>query len=567
MKNLLEWLKENPISAASALVALLCFVLVGYFLLIAAGSLTSKIVEDNKNDATTLRSLQNGSVTLPAPDPNDPPEEISGLVINENVIDRITDIYGKIAAQQLFIKSETERINKQNHDGSFIVDFQAPEIDAFAAAVRYDRSFRVLMPPRFTELDASPAEINEVKMPSFRVGPAPPAQWIVDVQAQTVEDYLKTLGSESANALTEKQALGLYLQQQSTLMAQLTQWAYGLDFYADLPQAQLIEIDPERYKDTEQTEAGGPAPTPLQPARGGFTIPGLEGNSGGPTTINVGEAERYGPLTIAAWASAEAAPSVEQLWEGQVELWIIRDLMTTIAQVNQIGTTVTLPNAEGEMVEMPQNVVTAPVKRLLDITVVPYYVGLHTRGGMAGQGSSGGGQADVLLTPAATAPETDPDTGEPLAAPSPVSPGNFGGNAELDQSVYPNPAVVALPQAREPLDGNFHFGPTGRRSNNIYDVRHVWMTMHIKADELPNFFETLRKVNFMTVINMRVTDVDEYAALQEGYVYGDADVVEVTLTIETLWFRTWTKQYMPEVVKKRLAVPDEPDVIAETATP
>lgn len=568
MKKLLDWLKENPISAASALVALVCLGLFGYFLLIAAGSLTNKIVAENEKDANTLKTLQDGSVSLPDPDPNNPPIVVDGLVINEEVIARIRTIYEGILAQQLFIKGETEQINKQNHEGNFIVAFDAitaGQIDAFGAAERYEKSFQAMLPPRFEPSPLDAAEVTALGMPTFRAGPPPPMQWIVDVQAQAVDDYLKTLGATSANALTKDQAEGLYLQQKSTLLNQLTQWAYGLDFYADLPQAELIEIDPERYKDLVEPGAQPLRPAPTAPRPGGFRIPGIEGGTGGGTTAaSPGQAERFGPFTMAAWASAEAAPTLEQLWEGQVELWIIRDLMTTIAEVNQVGTMVNVVNADGETVEMPQNVVTAPVKRLVDVSVVPYYVGLHTLGGMAGPDSTGTG---ALLAPASSGQSLDPESGE-FAEPQPLSSGTFGGTAntagtQADQSVYPPPAVLALPEPDQPLEGNFYFGPTGRRSNSIYDVRHVWMTMHIQSDALPKFFETLRQVNFMTVINMQVNDVDEYRLLQEGYIYGDADVVEVTLTIETLWFRTWTTDYMPEIVKKKLVVAEEPDIIAE----
>jgi len=37
VKKLLEWLKENPITAVSAVVAAICLGLVVYFVLIAAG--------------------------------------------------------------------------------------------------------------------------------------------------------------------------------------------------------------------------------------------------------------------------------------------------------------------------------------------------------------------------------------------------------------------------------------------------------------------------------------------------------------------------------------------------
>lgn len=570
MKKLLEWLKDNPVSAVSAVVAVICLGLVIYFVLIAAGSLTSKIVADNEKDASTLDSLQRGSVSLPNPKPNDPAIEVTNLVINEKVIERISSIFKTISDQQLFIKGETDRLNKQNHEGRFILAFDAvgsspvSSADRFAAADQYKKSFWVMFDP-----EEYASEIPQLGMPTFRAGPPPPMEWITLTQERTVRDYLESLGAASANALTEQQAKDLYTQQRVTLMNLLLDWAYGLDFYADLPQVDLAELDPAFAEQAQPGSSSSPSPRVApQSSPGGFLIPGAgEPGGGGGSVANQGDVERYGPFNLAAWASADSPPSLEQLWEGQVELWIIRDVMTAISAMNQVGTTVQLPNAEGEMVEMPQNVVTAPVKRLVDVSIVPYYVGIHTRGGMAGRGTGAGADSSVLLTPAAGGSDMmDMEMAEPsgMPAPSPLGGAEPGGTAsQLDQSVYPAPAVTALPDPREPQEGNFYFGPTGRRSNSIYDVRHAWVTLHIQADQLPRFFEILRQTNFMTVIKMRVTDVDEYALLREGFVYGDADVVEVELTLETLWFRTWTTDYMPDIVKKRLVVAEEAEVIED----
>ena len=84
------------------------------------------------------------------------------------------------------------------------------------------------------------------------------------------------------------------------------------------------------------------------------------------------------------------------------------------------------------------------------------------------------------------------------------------------------------------------------------------LTLHASWESLPVFFEQLRQTNFMTVIDMQYTDVDEYNALASGYVYGQDDVVELQLVIETLWFRSWTTELMPQMVRDALAVPSDP---------
>ena len=110
-----------------------------------------------------------------------------------------------------------------------------------------------------------------------------------------------------------------------------------------------------------------------------------------------------------------------------------------------------------------------------------------------------------------------------------------------------------------PLDEDFSVSHTGRRSNAIYDVRHVSVTLRIDSQRLTEFFEALSKVNFMTVLRVNMTDVDEYEALAEGFVYGNADVVELEVLIETIWLRDWTSQYMPNRIKSQLGILREGD--------
>jgi hypothetical protein len=58
----------------------------------------------------------------------------------------------------------------------------------------------------------------------------------------------------------------------------------------------------------------------------------------------------------------------------------------------------------------------------------------------------------------------------------------------------------------------------------------------------------------MTVVKAEVTDLDEYELLQEGFVYGHGDVVRAKLIIESLWFRNWTEDLMPKIVKEKLLI-------------
>jgi hypothetical protein len=71
----------------------------------------------------------------------------------------------------------------------------------------------------------------------------------------------------------------------------------------------------------------------------------------------------------------------------------------------------------------------------------------------------------------------------------------------------------------------------------------------------------------MTVLDCQVQDVDEYAALLEGYVYGSGDAVRVDMLIETIWLRDWTVPLMPAEVKQALGLGDPAAVVAPEEAP
>lgn len=122
-------------------------------------------------------------------------------------------------------------------------------------------------------------------------------------------------------------------------------------------------------------------------------------------------------------------------------------------------------------------------------------------------------------------------------------------------SVYPTPPLELAPtEATDRAVEHFGITPTGRVSNSIFDVRHTQLVIDIEATALPAFLEQLRKTNFMTVVKAEVTDLDEYELLQEGFVYGHGDVVRAKLIIESLWFRNWTEDLMPKIVKEKLLI-------------
>jgi len=100
-------------------------------------------------------------------------------------------------------------------------------------------------------------------------------------------------------------------------------------------------------------------------------------------------------------------------------------------------------------------------------------------------------------------------------------------------------------------------GHTGGVAGSSYDIRTVEMQIVASSKDLPRFFDALAKTNYMTVTDVDLYEVDVWGDLKQGYYYGPDHVVRAIVTIETVWLRSWTKDYMPDAVRTALGVPLE----------
>jgi hypothetical protein len=211
-----------------------------------------------------------------------------------------------------------------------------------------------------------------------------------------------------------------------------------------------------------------------------------------------------------AWSSfdtlegANATTSWLALWNAQIALWIQQDIAAVIAVTNRVG-------------EPASNVITAPVKRLISVEVLEGPVGIIGPGALAGSNTGSGPGASWVV-------------------------GSVGENNRI---IVPSPAA-ALPD-------NYIVAPTGRASNGLYDVYHTRVALVADAQLLPELFNSLTSVNYMTILNVQVTGVDEYQELNEHhYLYGPGDAVRLDIVLETIWLRSWTAPLMPTVVRDAL---------------
>lgn len=236
------------------------------------------------------------------------------------------------------------------------------------------------------------------------------------------------------------------------------------------------------------------------------------------------------PFDVGAWSTQVTLPSPRDLWEGQMGLWIQQDIARAIALTNRVDFT-------------PSNVTNAPIKRLVRIQIVPGYVGVGpAKGGVTMQGPTEGRNFGTFFDAGAVAAPTPP-AGAPARG---------------------KPAAAEA----KPVN-DFVTSPTGRISNPIYDVIHVWVRVVVDYQRLPTFFDNLSQVNFMTILKWQITDVDEYKAMEDRVLYGSGDCVEASILIETIWLRDWTAKLMPPDVRNYLGVPDPnaPPPATGTSTP
>ncbi|MFM7134327.1 MAG: hypothetical protein ACKO0W_08425 [Planctomycetota bacterium] len=245
-------------------------------------------------------------------------------------------------------------------------------------------------------------------------------------------------------------------------------------------------------------------------------------------------AEQAKKLRVYADMSAFEIPSEEQirpvyskpqdqdkqdslLFDLQWKYWIAADVMGAFARANA----------------QAPSVLTAPVKRVLSINVLPMESGAAAPAAADASAMSGG---EVPADGSAAPTDGAPADGSAAAAP-----------AEKKLGV---PQIDPKQDAARDYAKRF----TGRVTNGVYDVRVAEVTFVAQTTSLPRICDALAAQNFMTVVNMKVAPADPFAAAKRGFLYGVEPVSEVTATIETIWMRDWTAQHMPAAVRTALGI-------------
>jgi len=475
MKNVMALMRANPITVVSAVVALASIGFLVWLLVMAGPGLKARMA-DREGALGQLAGHVNRRVEVPAESPDAPPQEIAGVTINRPAVEQLENVFKRITAEHGKVFDIAVGINRGQH--VVLLDNLFPSSGSNA---RYEA--REVYREAFPRMLGKPGGERPLNLPRLSAGEPLPASELENAVSQASRET--GAFNTERQELSEEERAQRRSQMQSAVIDRLRRRARSIKLYAE------TDLESEGF----------------------------------PFDVRVGQNQ-----WAARGGDSPNKPSMAQIWEGQLELWIQQDIAEAI----------NLANAKAS------NVLDAPVKRLIGIEVVPGYVGLHTRGavtigqadqnGQSGRGSRGRSYSGYRGRGSGAGSD---DSGE-------------------YRGTYGAPAGGEMDEDDEPPN-NFYITPTGRVSNPLYDVRHVRLDAVVDYQRLPALLDALSRVNFMTVLECQAQNVNEYDALRRGYVYGQGDAVRVNLVIETIWLRQWTSEHMPEPVRESLGMAELPD--------
>ncbi|MBI1336190.1 MAG: hypothetical protein GC164_04415 [Phycisphaera sp.] len=478
MNRFVNWLKNNTVLTLVIVVALASLADIAW--VYSSGLALRKQMQERLTEAQRITSRLKTPVSIPSKNPDDPAQTVN-IPVNNKAISELESAYNKMASEYERIFENALAINKAGHLPMIEGLFPDPGIENFDkpwdAKIKYKKALaEMLMPP-------SPA----------------PTYPRLDATMPPSPDELK-------EAFDEVQSR--YLN-------------------SKFPPKKLEELTPDEKVELSNLLAKRKIELTTQRAK----LAHIYARTFDPDS-NIIPADF--PLQVDPWVVSSGRPPMDEIWEGQMTLWVQQDIVRAISMTNQTDTPGT-------------DLVTSPIKRLVTIQVIPGYVGIDTVGGIKTQPPS-----------APNPPTTSNSTGGSPSTFSPTHREGYGGVSTAEASAAVSGDIK--------LKDDFSRSPTGRRSNTLYDVKHAWVVMDMDSQKLPAFFENLNRVNFQTCLKMRIDAIDEYEALQNGYLYAGGDVVRVSILIESIWLRDWTTPLMPKQTRIRLGIDKPEETTAQPTT-
>ncbi len=543
----MNWIRHNPITVIAAAGAVAALVLL--VLLIQQRPQATRDMEQTPRDfISRVQSIQTTQVTLPGDKPEDPPREQT-LIPTEDLIEVLEEVYGQGGLEALGMEATLVAINRTANRG--LVMEQRQEVlgnddylsryldgdenltddmvsDLMAAARnagagRHERLHGDLFPDtgnRTPEVVFGEAhedvrraiggmlQSGRARMPGLRAGPRFTEEQREELLEEVRRSFLRQKGIRADNGVDLDEALTREERQ-------------------ELRQRQSTEL---RNAITERAKRIGIyAQTSTSPS------------------------ETF-PFALPEWFRERAPESLAEAWWLQHDLWIYQDLVTAIAVANR------LDQADSSLVDQP-------VKRLIRMRVRPGYVGAGgARGALVGEDAASrrSSQAASWDARRAATPRAAGSSGTRLAAT--WDDGEDAFRLPVDFALTPTGRVTAGPLPAE--DGALGNGDGERVINPLYLVRHAEMSVVVDQEHIPALLEAINQVNLMTVLNVNVRAVDPYEALANGFWYGEGDLMQLDLVIESLWLRQWLAPgpdpdehggLMPKSVRQEIGIADDPD--------
>jgi len=228
-------------------------------------------------------------------------------------------------------------------------------------------------------------------------------------------------------------------------------------------------------------------------------------------SLRAGDVSLYAsPDVFVGVAEPESAelPTLEQIWDWQMRYWVHEDVVEAAARAN------TNP-ASGLAYQASER----PVKRLVKVQTMPWEYQDAAEEEDTGRGGRRG-RRDAA--PSGGATRVGPLSGE--------------------------------------IRPDFEASITGRagwpfKANPLYDARYVAVTAIVDGEGLERFIDAIEAENFMTVIDLDLSEVQQVEGLARGYDYGAGSLLRAEMMIETLWLRDWIGELAPDGVRERMGLP------------
>ena len=145
MKNVIAWIKSNPITVLSALLIVASVGFMGWIKLVKAPAMIASATKPQQ-DLAKIGTLQRQTVEVPPANADDPPEEISPITVNQPVVEAMGKIVGGLNREADELEKMVLGINQAGHDllekGLFP---DTPADMRFTAKINYGKALQTLM--------------------------------------------------------------------------------------------------------------------------------------------------------------------------------------------------------------------------------------------------------------------------------------------------------------------------------------------------------------------------------------------------------------------------------------